>query len=653
MIAFDAQICRNLESASRKEWLETNGLGGFASSTIIGMNTRRYHALLVASTGPPVRRIVLLSKLEETVVIDGRRHDLSVNSYPGTVHPRGYSFQTGFELDPLPTFHYEVEGIPIRKTIFMAHGENTTVVSYRFPGSRGRRISLELRPLVAFRDYHALALANDRIAATVAHHDGWISIEPYPGLPALCFCFPPGELIEESDWYYSFEYERERERGLDWREDLFHPFTLRFEVGSEEIALIASTSRPDGRTAGEFRAAELLRREGLDRGWESADPFVRDLLRATDAFLIKRCDGASSVIAGYPWFSDWGRDTMISIPGLTLVPKRFEEARSILLGYAALCDRGILPNYFPDAGNRPEYNTADATLWFVYAVQEYSRAAGDYDFAALRLYPTLIEILEHHLNGTRYGIHADTDGLLAWAEPGMALTWMDARVGDWVVTPRQGKPVEIQALWYNALRFLGDISQRAGDSATFRRCGRVADKARHSFARLFWNHANDCLHDCVTPDGPDPSIRPNQLLALSLPYALLSRERGKQVLATVHRELWTPFGLRTLAPSDSRYRGTCEGNVLERDSSYHQGTVWPWLLGPYLSARLRVYGSSEETRSIARENMRALRSHLMDAGVGTISEIFDGDAPHRPRGCIAQAWSVAETLRMAVLLQTL
>ncbi len=653
VFAFDEQTCRNLEAAGKREWLETDGLGGFASSTIIGMNTRRYHALLVAPAHPARRRIVTLSKMEETLIIGGRHCDISTNRYPGAIHPRGYEYQTGFELNPWPVFHYEVEGLQIRKSIFLVHGENTAVLTYGISGAPGRKVTLELRPLIAFREYHALAHANDSLAAGIQRHHDWISLEPYSGLPRISFRFSAGNLVEESDWYYNFEYDRERERGLDWQEDLFHPFTWRFEPGAGDLWLIATTRPPDDRSAEELRAGELGRREGLSRGWESSDPFVRQLLAASDAFLVQRGDGTPAVIAGYPWFTEWGRDTMVSLPGLLLVPKRFEEARNILRSYAAYRDRGILPNFFPDGGDRPEYNAADATLWFLQALQEYSRNSGDYDLAARELYPALLDILQSHLEGTCYGIRADSDGLLSWDEPGLALTWMDARVGDWAVTPRRGKPVEIQALWYNALRFLAEVSKRSGDETTARSCIQAADKAHSSFSRLFWNAAAGCLHDSLTPEGPDASIRPNQVLALSLPYALLSPDRGRQVLETVHRELWTPLGLRTLAPSDPRYRGLYEGNVTERDSAYHQGTVWPWLIGPYLSARLRVFGSGEETRTIARENLAALRGHLMDAGVGFISEIFDGDAPHKPKGCIAQAWSVAETLRMAVLFQSL
>ncbi len=653
MISFDEGICRNLDSAEGKEWLETNGLGGFASSTIIGLNTRRYHALLIAAIRPPLRRVVMLSKLEETLLVGGRRFDLAANRYPGTIHPRGHEFQTAFELAPWPVFHYEIEGIRIQKSIFMVHGENTTVAIYGIPGARGRKINLELRPLVAFRDYHALAHASELIDRTVRQHDGWLDLGLYPGLPRLCLQFSAGSPIQESDWYYNFEYDRERERGLDCREDLFHPFTWRFESGAEEFWVIASTSPPGGRSAGDLRAAELHRREELSHGWESADPFVRELVAAADAFHVKRHEGSASIIAGYPWFTEWGRDTMVSLPGLALVPRRFEEARSILLGFAGFGERGILPNFFPDGGDRPEYNSVDATLWFLHALQEYSRNSGDHDLAARELYPALLDILQSHLQGTWYGIHADADGLISWDDAGTALTWMDAKVGDGPVTPRRGKPVEVQALWYNAIRFLGEVALRAGDSDTVRQCSQLSEKVRSSFDRSFWNEAAGCLYDCLTPDGPDPSIRPNQLLALSLPYALLTGERGRQMLETVHRELWTPFGMRTLAPSDPRYRGSCEGSVTERDSSYHQGTVWPWLIGPYLSARLRVFGNDDKTRDIARENLAALRAHMSDAGLGSISEIFDGDPPHKPRGCIAQAWSVAETLRMAVLFQAL
>jgi len=647
MISFGQETCRDLDAALDREWLETNGLGGFASSTIAGLNTRRYHGLLVAATKPPVGRMVLLSKLEETLIIDGKTFELSANQYPGVIHPQGYQYLTRFRLDPFPVFTYKVDDVEIEKSVFMVQGENTTVVQYQLKTPHDS-VRLELRPLIAFRDYHNTTHENGGLDATVSSGPGLASMAPYQGLPRFYLAHDADAVETTGSWYRNFEYRVEQERGLDYREDLFNPLVLRFELGPRaSAAIIASTERRNVREAPRLRKSEITRRNQVADSAPVKDELVRSLVTAADQFIVARGE-QKTVIAGYHWFSDWGRDTMIALPGLTLVTGRFDIARSILLEFSKHVNQGMLPNRFPDAGEQPEYNTVDGTLWFFEAIRAYVDYTGDCEFVLKHLYDVLRDIIAWHVRGTRYGIRVDDSGLLASGAPGVQLTWMDAKVGDWVVTPRYGKPVEIQALWYNALRTMEDFAARFGDAAGQKRYAKMATVARWSFNRLFWNERAGCLYDVVNGGPPDPSIRPNQILAVSLHHSMLARGRAQAVVDVVARELLTPYGLRTLAPGDSRYVGHYGGDQHARDSAYHQGTVWPWLLGPFLSAYVTVNGGTAEARMQAAKWLEPFRKHLREAGLGQVSEILDGDLPHRPRGCIAQAWSVAELLRSAV-----
>ncbi|MGH8070478.1 MAG: amylo-alpha-1,6-glucosidase [Candidatus Entotheonellia bacterium] len=648
MIQFGQDICTDLNAACRREWLETNGIGGFASSTIIGLHTRRYHGLLTAATNPPVGRLLLLSKLEETLVVDGQRFELSANQYPGVLHPQGYQYLTRFRLDPFPILTYEVGGIEIEKAVFMIHGENSTVVVYTVKEPSKGSVMLEVRPLTAFRDYHSTTHENASLDATLHSEPGEIAVTPYPGLPTLHLAHDADVLVPERDWYRSFEYAVERERGLDWVEDLFHPCTLQFDLSRRsQVAVIASTERRDIQRAAAYRQAEIDRRAALQTLAPADRPFVRTLVAAADQFIVARGD-QQTVIAGYHWFSDWGRDTMIALPGLTLMTGRADVARSILLEFSRHVDRGMLPNRFPDAGEQPEYNTVDATLWFFEAVRALVHGVGDQAFVQERLYPVLNDIIAWHLRGTRYSIHVDDDGLLAAGEEGVQLTWMDAKVGDRVVTQRRGKPVEVQALWYNALCFMAELARMFGDQARQKQYDEMAAQVESSFNRLFWNDPAGCLYDVVDGDQRDGTIRPNQIFAVSLPYAMLSPDRARRVVDVVERELLTPFGLRSLSPNDPHYRGRCDGDPSSRDGAYHQGTVWAWLMGPFITAYVKTHGGSAAAREQASTWVKAFCTHLNDAGLGQVSEIFDGDAPHQPRGCIAQAWSVAEVLRATV-----
>jgi predicted glycogen debranching enzyme len=657
MINFAQDICGNPAAALSREWLETNGLGGYASSTIAGLNTRRYHGLLVAATRPPVGRIVMLSKLEETLVIEGRGYDLSANQYGGVIHPQGYKYQTGFRLDPFPIFTHEVEGILFEKFVFMLQGENTTIIQYRLqiPGDASTHVSdgdsqifLEVRPLVAFRDYHSLMHESPALNFDVQTNEALASVKPDGDLPALYFAHEAKELDRASFWYRHFEYGQERARGFDFTEDLFSPFALKFNLdGRRQVCLIASTERRDVGLADEYAEGERQRRQKIVESAKGADELTGALTAAAAQYIVERGE-EKTVIAGYHWFSDWGRDTMIALPGLALVTRRFDVARSILSEFARHVDCGMLPNRFPDAGETPEYNTVDATLWYFEAIRALLAYTNDYEFVRANLYDVLTDIIEWHVRGTRYRIQVCEDGLLTAGETGVQLTWMDAKVGNWVVTPRHGKAVEIQALWYNALKVMEELAARFHDEANASRYAQMALRARASFNELFWNEEASALFDVIDGEARDASIRPNQIFAVSLTHSMLSRERARRVVETTERELLTPYGLRSLAPGDPQYRPRYEGDSLSRDGAYHQGTVWAWLMGPFITAYMKVHDKSAEAREQARAWLANFQAHLSEAGLGHISEIFDGDPPHTPNGCIAQAWSVAEVLRSLV-----
>jgi predicted glycogen debranching enzyme len=644
-ISFDASVTQDLEAAESREWFEANGLGGWAAGTIAGAHTRRYHGLLVAATRPPVGRMVLLSKLAETLVTAEGRFDLDTNRYAGAIHPRGYEHLTEFTLDPMPAFVYEAGGITLKKTITAVHGENTTVVTYEVLAAAAP-FTLELRPLIACRDYHALQHANDALRfADASFKAGVFRARPYERAPELFLKVDDASFTASPDWYFRFEYAKESERGLDAHEDLFcyGHFDRQLAQG-ERFGVIVSTGDVAGRDPFALVDTERGRRETVAAAVSAGDDVARTIARAADAFVVRRGEDLRTIIAGYPWFSDWGRDTMIALPGVCLAAGRHEDAKKILRVFARSVDEGMIPNRFPDGGEAPEYNAVDATLWYFIAAHRYLEATSDQEFVLGELLPVLEDIVAWHDRGTRYGIRVDADGLLHAGEPGVQLTWMDAKVGNWVVTPRQGKPVEIQALWYNALAILSDLLGRAGRAEDAAGFAARAKQVKERFVEVFWNADASCLFDVVDGDRKDASIRPNQVFALSLPFPLLPKDKAKDVLAVVEAKLLTPYGLRSLAPDDPAYRGRYEGGPAERDAAYHQGTVWSWLLGPYADALVKTNGAVGKTK--AKKAIEALIPHLSEAGLGTISEIFDGDAPHTPRGCPAQAWSVGEALRV-------
>ncbi len=636
MIRFGSEVCANWEAASQREWLETNALGGFASGTVAGANTRRYHGLLVAASAP-LERQLLLAKIEETVSTGADLLELACNVFAGGVYPEGYRALAEFRLDPWPTWRWRFGGVQIEKSICLIAGENTTVIEYRISGAA--EATLRLKPLIAFRDYHATTHANPALNEEVTESEGAASIQPYADLTRLHFGYGQAVLSRTGDWYRQFQYPREQERGLDSEEDLFQPFELTMALTPEAPGrIIVSTEPVAGRDAAQLLDAERARR------LESSTELVPALHRAAGQFLIARGD-QTTVIAGYHWFTDWGRDTMIALPGLALGTGQTEVFRHVVRAFLAFFRQGLMPNRFPDAGADPEYNSTDATLWFVEALREYAESTGDFDFIREQCWSALRDIVEWRERGTLFGIRVEADGLLTGGQAGVQLTWMDAKVGDRVITERAGKPVEIQALWYNALCSISDLAVRFAEGDFGAKCAQMATLTKRSFNAQFWNEAESCLFDVVHGDSRDGAIRPNQILAFSLRHAILEKDRWGRVLDVVTRELLTPFGLRTLSPRDSRYCGRYEGDASSRDGAYHQGTVWPWLLGPYVRAARAVNEHSDLSHIL-----EPFREHLLTAGLGQISEIFDGDAPHTPRGCIAQAWSVAELLRVAQLI---
>lgn len=648
MIKFDSDICTDFESASSREWLETNGIGGFAASTVSGANTRRYHGILTPATRPPLGRVTMLSKFEETLIIDGGIFQLSSNKYPKTIDPKGFEYIKSFRLDPFPVWTYEIEGIGIEKKIFMVHGENTTVCQWKILDRSqiaNRKSQIELKPLFSFVDYHSLQHETSAIDLNYKSEVGSVSIKPSKNLPELFLNHNAQEIEKTGYWYRNFEYAIEEERGFDFHEDLFQPFALKFDL-SETAIVIVSTEKREHSYAGNFEEAEIERRENLVKIADAESEFHKNLVLAADQFIVKRGTG-KTVIAGYPWFSDWGRDTMIALPGLTLATNRAEIAKEILLEFSKHISEGMLPNRFPDAGDRAEYNTVDATLWYFEAIRAYAEKTDDYEFVRTKLYAKLSDIIFCHLRGTRYNIRVDTDGLLCAGEDGIQLTWMDAKYGDEVFTPRRGKPVEIQALWYNALRVMEDFAGKFGDAEAEKRYSQMADIASEHFAKTFWNETEQCLFDVVTNGHRDGAVRPNQIFAVSLKNAILNdAEKARKVVEKVEKELLAPIGLRSLAPEDSQYCPIYIGSPFKRDACYHQGTIWGWLIGGFVDGLRKTSENFEETETKIAEILKGFEAHLSEAGIGQISEIFDADAPFNPRGCFAQAWSVAEVLRV-------
>ena len=615
------QQCLNFELASRKEWILTNGMGGFAMGTAAGISTRRYHAHLVVADPPPANRIVLLAGIDAFIQGDGNPIGVSSNQYPGTIYPEGYQHLKRFIAGDCVQWVFRSNGMQVEKKLRLHPGENAATITYTNTGEKP--FLLTLNPLVCHKPYHENFIASDSYPKHISFPKDYTVVEN-DGL-SLFLHHVGAQRTPVQGWYYRFEHARETDRGLNPRDDLFCPCELKFELLPGETATIVASTKdgvqpiamPDKEEPGEFRMGPALR-------------------EASGHFLV-RSNERTTIIAGYPWFTDWGRDTFIALPGVCLHRGEVEAAKEILDAFAVQMRQGLIPNRFVEAGEEPQYNTVDGTLWFVYALHQTLLAKWEEAFAK-RMFPVLQEIFDWHVKGTMFGIHVDpVDGLLSQGAPGLQLTWMDAKIGDWVITPRHGKPIEINGLWINALRVMEWLALKLKeDSSEF---VKAAEHAESNFDLKFWHEGLGHYLDTVDPD--DASLRPNQVIAMSLPFAPAKGDHAKRALLTVGKHLLTPAGLRTLGPQEPGYRGQYRGTMVDLDSAYHQGTVWPWLLGPYISALVKLTGDKKEAKRI----LKNAKEMLTEFGLGGVAEVYDGDGPQQPNGCPWQAWSVSELLR--------
>ncbi len=646
----DADALRDRDAALQTEWLLADGAGGYASMTVLMSGARRYHGLWVPALAPPVDRRVVLAHVEERLVAAGAETWLSTCEYADGFYPDGSSAAERFALDPLPRLTSRVGDVTVERTVLLRREPGAGVVlayHVRAPGPW----MLDLAPFLALRPMHALAAERGGWRVEAADGaSGWrVLSEHLPGVFLWAGGHAEVRCTGEPTWYRGVLRREERRRGFDFTEDLLVPG--RWHVtgrGETRFHLAASFEPPHDLDPPTLAQAERERRGELVRtAGGPADARLQALVAAADAFLVRRRAGGrdlATVIAGYPWFADWGRDAMIALPGLAIETGRLDVAAAVLEAFAEAESEGMIPNRFAERSGEPEYNTVDASLWFLQAVAAYLQAGGDTDRARDRLWPAARAVCERYASGTRFGIRADSDGLIRAGSADTQLTWMDATSEGRPVTPRYGKPVEINALWASGLELMGEVAEAVGEAPP-EVCGTAA-AVRDAFAAAFWNADAGCLYDCIYPDGrTDAAVRPNQGLAVGLPFAPLSGGRAKRVLEVIRSKLLTPRGLRTLAPDDPAYRGRYEGTPAERDAAYHQGTVWPWLLGPYVDAAFAA-GCVECARAEAAGLLAGLLDAMEAAGLGEISEIFDGDPPHRPRGCIAQAWSVAAAVHI-------
>ncbi len=650
----------NLDELLAAEWLLTNNIGAYASSSAAGCNTRRYHGLLIAATAPPVGRVNALTQVMEWVTVGDTTHALATNEFPSSISPRGIDHLVKFVNDTAPTFVYRIGELELTKRIILAERANAVAIQYTLTGGSAK---MHLRPFAALRDFHHLRQESDGQQLSFQASDGGVIVQdlgPAEGFAnSLHLSSQDAEFTGEPQWWRQFRYRVDSARGQDCLEDLYSPGVFEFDLTDgkpvqfnaslgEEVALGFDTTLRQRRTVQQELAASVI---------EWGDETAQRLAVAADAFVVRRnftstgpSAPAETILAGFPWFADWGRDAFIALPGLLLTTKRFETARRVFSTFAEHISEGMIPNRFDDYSNAPHYNSIDASLWFILAADRYVAASEDSAFWRDVLMPAAIAIVEAYSAGTRFDIRADADGLLTGGSIDTQLTWMDAKLGDEVITARHGKAVEINALWYNAHAVLAERC-RPYDAAAADRYGEQAHLIAGAFSQTFWNEQTDCLYDCVTNGTPDASIRPNQIFAVSLPHSPLATIQQHGVLRAVTERLLTPFGLRTLSPSDPRYRGQYGGSWESRDRAYHQGTVWAWLLGPYVEAFLKLRGHQPTGVMRARDMLSAFDDDVLRVGLGQISEIFDGDPPHRARGCFAQAWSVGEVLRAKQLVE--
>ncbi len=639
------------------EWLDTDGRGGYAASTLAGCHTRRYHGLMVANLLAPEGRHCLLSTLEDSLSVGNEEYFFTSHRYPGVLFPPGGSLLREFILDNCPRFTYRAGVHRLQKSVMLIRGTGTLLVRYDLDESPANGL-LRLKPFLAYRGYHHLAHENPHLRSRTEGIKNGFTITPYAGMPTLTIrTSAPSRFTPSPLWYNRFEYIEERARGFDWQEDLFLPGVLEvpFAAGCTVILQVSCDSPEEDpqalwRAETSRRRREQAEEEALAGGCTGEDrELLLALIRAGRQFLIRTPSGRPAVIAGYPWFGSWGRDTLIALPGLAFCSGRIEEGIEILTEIGRHERDGLLPNFFSADGKPEAYNTVDSSLLYFRAVQELLRIAGDAEMIRSRFWPVMKRIISRFMAGTRFGIGMDHRGLLHAGDGLTALTWMDATVGGAPVTPRHGYPVEINALWYNALCFARDLSGRFSDPEwSF---DDLIARIRRSFRETFWVPEGNYLGDVFRDGVLDAAVRPNQLFAVSLPFSPLDPREQAGVVRKVREELLTPCGLRTLSPADPAYRGFYRGNGAVRDAAYHQGTVWPWLLGPFGEAALHVAKDRGREKEMLRTTLgKFLRNHLREAGVGSVSEVFDGNAPHRPGGCTAQAWSIAELIRLFLLL---
>jgi len=681
-----------VERLLEKEWLLSNTRGGYASSTIIGCNTRRYHGLLIGALDPPVNRILALSNCLETISLGPCTFNLSTFEFPDKITPDGFLRLKRFSKDVGVHFHYELGDLRLTKSVYLSREQDTVAVAYDFKEVH-RPVDFVLRPLVALRDFHSLQKANAPLVFT-SSQDGLLVRNASADFGQLLLNCSGAAFENNPQWWFNFVYRADKERGQDFSEDLFSPGLFRCRIGSPTTVILWADLSKDYKPGRSARADKFVLPDIEDVIQQQSehhnnviaaakqDKTLQTLYAAADQFVVRRDthdpasptatprqaedgemsdvqrpmsnvkvknEGRTTILAGFPWFGDWGRDTFVSLPGLLLATRRFDEAKSVLLTFAQAANQGMIPNCFDDYADTVHFNSVDASLWFINAAFAYLAASGDRRTFSDQLLPVVVSIIDSYRHGTRFGIHADNDGLITAGDADTQLTWMDAKYDGVAFTPRFGKPVEVNALWYNALMLLARFYD---DDNLHRDLGAEADKVKENFCRLFWNASWGWLNDCILPDGTaDATLRPNQIFAVSLPFSPLDAAQQKAVVDIVKQKLLTPFGLRTLSPDDHRYQKEYAGRQSSRDRAYHQGTVWPYLIGPFVEAYLKVHSFGRKSKRDAERFIEPLLKHLIDDGcIGQVCEIFDGDPPHKPRGCFAQAWSVAELIRAYLMV---
>jgi predicted glycogen debranching enzyme len=642
MIRFGKYDLKDYQSAISKEYLLTNGIGGYCTSTICGANIRKYSALLVACLNPPVDRRVLLSKLDETIFMDSKEYKLYSNQYTDGSEDEGFLYEDSFEYEYFPVQNYEVNGVFISKKITMVYGKNTTVVTYQVRNN-DKSIKIRIDALINNRDHHGNTKTGDFNCSQELLDDG-VKIDYDINNIKLYLKSDKASYTKSCRWSENMFYFNERQRGLEDFDNHYIPGCFEINIAPKEIiefSIIASTEDVKELNGESFFIMERQRKEELIERLPVKDELTKILALACDQFIVKRkSTDTATVIAGYPWFTDWGRDTMIALPGLTLSTGRFEEAREMLITFAKYEKDGLIPNMFPDTGVDPIYNTIDATLWYFNAVHKYLEYTGDYEFIRKEIFPSLTSMMKHHINGTQFNIGMDKeDCLMSGGNKDIQLTWMDEKIKDWTVTPRQGKAVEINALWYNAVCVYTELCKQFDLEYSYYE--KLADKIKENFISRFWNRKANYFYDYIDGSEYNEQIRPNGIIALSLPHTMVNKDMAKSALETAFEKLYTAYGLRSLSCDDSEYKGIFIGGIAERDSAYHQGTVWSWLMGPFLSAVSRWYNDKEFCKNLAFKFF----DHLQDRCIGNVSEVFDGNSPHTARACFAQAWGAAELLR--------